>query len=1422
MIKKLFGLAITVFVIADLSFGTCVSAKKLEIGAADVERIKTVLGMGQTMATAIDIIINNKDLTTVLNTIIRGGQTGVDVTYGLFVLSAFNEMELLDLVISQEYKIKQREYFKIILGERENLASYWKGISFDVQRIIAGQITGPMAALTLNTFEIVDKTFSIAVAFNILKTGQLYDGLWYYFDTRKQGGEPHEVAWSETKEILGFVVKNTGFLGSGKNRDDKSNQLEQQFFTLYEKWAPYVTPFGISKEYKSQVRDDLTNTLADAVQNRSFAEEKPKLSLVDKLYNQLEALKNAVASLVARVNPFKAGITLNLSEIKENSLASAGIAQEQENPLTPSPNAPLELPLTAPLETTVPLPPLNSTPLSDEPPQSENSLQVQPQEPEPLPQLESATTTEAKPKPAPSETIFCERGSANPVRFRVLINEIAWMGNQESGNNEWIELKNIWGIPINLNGWQLLDKDKQIKIIFTEKDVIPAQGFYILERTNDDSLTDIKANLIYTGALGNTDEALYLFNDRCGLEDEVLANPNWSAGDNALKIPMQRLDVLEWYTAQASPGNDNNLPRPAGSSNTSAAAALAPSSITYLQIIISETYTKSTGNQKDDFVELYNPNVTAIGLTGWYLQRKTADGENFSSYITSSLFEGKTIQANDYFLIANASSSFTASADIITQEPLTENNILALKNPEGEIADQVSTNDPLINKSYGHKWSTTTQTYANSFEDQNPTPRAQNQSTVVDETSLIVTINEVAWMGTVASAADEWIELYNNTTSTVDISNWKLISSDPDGTNITFSTSTAATTTIPAQGYYLIERTDDGAVSDIPADLTTTFGNGLSNTNCEVLYLYDENNNLQDETVCLGNNWPAGASSPNYLSMERVDGSLRGSDAANWAGNNRIPWDNWQGKDVDGNRINATPKSKNSVTKASTTIEVGDFIIDDDFTLGLLGSPYVVEGTIKVTSEGALRVESGVVLKFKHNNTWGSEFLVEGTLNAVGGNAEGEEVVFTSFRDDEYGGDSNEDASTTAAAAGDWDWLYLKNASSTLQNVVLRYGGKYHKSCCNEYPSFTKGVLRVEQGTIELRDSTVEKSYTRGLWLDNAAASVDNVDFANIGSEEYLELAESTAIYIEGQNTTSTIKNSSFQNNKIGVLIENNAAPLIENNAFDANEIAIKTSNLFGVFSSNTAQNNGLNGILVSNFGFSATTTQIDWQKSDLPFVLTGSNAVPPLNILNIKPGTIVKFKGNSQITIDGTLNIQGTQDDKMVFTSFNDDTYGGDTNNDSASTQPFAGYWNFILLSDLSADSIIDNAVIKYGGWHNTFLGGAGAKSGAIKINGATTTISNSSFENNLFSGLELENCTTTISNTTFIGNQSVYGNGTDYSSGILLRNATPVFTNTNFNKNYYGIYDEVGDCPDVSDTAKVIFGTEDSANTVNLRCSQ
>ncbi len=171
-----------------------------------------------------------------------------------------------------------------------------------------------------------------------------------------------------------------------------------------------------------------------------------------------------------------------------------------------------------------------------------------------------------------------------------------------------------------------------------------------------------------------------------------------------------------------------------------------------------------------------------------------------------------------------------------------------------------------------------------------------------------VIFNEVAWMGTTASASDEWLELYNNTAQEIVIEGWKL--TEGEGTVIIVLKGTIA-----PGAYYLIERTDDTTVSDIAADLKGSWsGSGLSN-NGEKIQLLDNNSNLVDEINC-STGWFAGKASPDYKTMERINPSLSGNLAENWATNDDSAL---IGHDSQGNPIKGTPKTKNSVAGLSLT-----------------------------------------------------------------------------------------------------------------------------------------------------------------------------------------------------------------------------------------------------------------------------------------------------------------------------------------------------------------------------------------------------------------------------------------------------------------------------------------------------------------------
>ncbi|MCX6719952.1 MAG: helix-hairpin-helix domain-containing protein, partial [Candidatus Staskawiczbacteria bacterium] len=147
------------------------------------------------------------------------------------------------------------------------------------------------------------------------------------------------------------------------------------------------------------------------------------------------------------------------------------------------------------------------------------------------------------------------------------------------------------------------------------------------------------------------------------------------------------------------------------SQNSGGGGGSASAPTIYPKILISEVQISPIDQR---FVELFNPNNSDVNLTGWYLQRKTSDSWN--SFIASTKFEGKTIPANGYFLISRSD----LSADIVFDLTLTPNNFLALKNPDGDISDQMSFGAVEDGKSTGRSNDT------GDFELDTPTPKAKN------------------------------------------------------------------------------------------------------------------------------------------------------------------------------------------------------------------------------------------------------------------------------------------------------------------------------------------------------------------------------------------------------------------------------------------------------------------------------------------------------------------------------------------------------------------------------------------------------------------------------------------------------------------------------------------------------------------------
>ena len=153
----------------------------------------------------------------------------------------------------------------------------------------------------------------------------------------------------------------------------------------------------------------------------------------------------------------------------------------------------------------------------------------------------------------------------------LLINELAWMGSlpeegetqNQSANDEWIELYNNSGISIELSGWILKSLDGSPYIVLYG--TVQPQEYYLLSRSNE-MVSDINADIVYpysqqdrkSNALLDGGEYIQLIDPYGNIIDEVNASEGWFAGDKELKRTMERKspnltgsEPLSWLTSLA-------------------------------------------------------------------------------------------------------------------------------------------------------------------------------------------------------------------------------------------------------------------------------------------------------------------------------------------------------------------------------------------------------------------------------------------------------------------------------------------------------------------------------------------------------------------------------------------------------------------------------------------------------------------------------------------------------------------------------------------------------------------------------------------------------------------------------------------------------------------------------------------------------
>lgn len=287
------------------------------------------------------------------------------------------------------------------------------------------------------------------------------------------------------------------------------------------------------------------------------------------------------------------------------------------------------------------------------------------------------------PTPTPSPT-----PSAIPARA-VMINELAWAGTHASSSDEWIELYNPGPNTVDLLGWRLTDGgDVQIDL----QGLIPGDGYFLLERTDDTTISDTPADQIYTGALKNSGERLRLLDPQGFLVDSAnMDGGAWPAGDSETRASMERRpgeDLRKnWKTFTGFHGCGRDVdgakipgtPRCPNSLNfPTPAPTWIPGWVLINEVLIRPHYDWNNDgeeNTQDEFIEIYNRGPLAVDLDDWMLDDVEDGG--------SSPFKlpGLTIKVGERFVFFNSMTRITLNDD---------GDTVRLLAPDGHVVDQIS------------------------------------------------------------------------------------------------------------------------------------------------------------------------------------------------------------------------------------------------------------------------------------------------------------------------------------------------------------------------------------------------------------------------------------------------------------------------------------------------------------------------------------------------------------------------------------------------------------------------------------------------------------------------------------------------------------------------------------------------------------
>ena len=433
--------------------------------------------------------------------------------------------------------------------------------------------------------------------------------------------------------------------------------------------------------------------------------------------------------------------------------------------------------------------------------------------------------------------------------------------------------------------------------------------------------------------------------------------------------------------------------------------------------------------------------------------------------------------------------------------------------------------------------------------------------------------------------------------------------------------------------------------------------------------------------------------------------------------------------------------------------------ITENTTWTLSGSPYLVTADLTIHEGVTLTINAGVAVKVKYR-----QIHVKGTLIADGNASQ--KIYFTSWKDDEAGGDTNGDGSASSPSRGDWTCLHFYSTSTdnnVLDNVEIRYGGDDYRDT---------PMVSIYSSSLTLSNSIIQKSEYRGLHIGGDLISIteceikDNHDYGIYVQSSDVEIKNSIiqdnskGIYLG--SSSAAITGNTISNNRNAVTAWSSVAAITGNTITDNDGYAIFLDRDFfrNTVSGNTIRGNGINDLCYG--GTITESVTLDIPGSESPYVVLNNWQVSDGATLTINPGVVIKFSGyDDGISVYGTLKADGTPEQPIYFTSLKDDEAGGDTNGDGGDSTPSHGNWDELYFRSSSSDNVLDNVVIRYGKGVNgssslTVTHSTIEKNFGDGISGTSSVITGNIIRDNSGNGIEFHNSDATLTDNTIMNNGS------------------------------------------------------------------